>query len=123
PETYADLNLCRLVINNLLGNALKYSSKKIQAQIEVGFIHQGGRDIYFVKDNGVGFDPESSEKIFEVFERAHLRKEFEGNGIGLAIVKRIIEKHQGIVWAESNLGQGATFFFCLESPDTHKSSS
>lgn len=120
PETFADLNMCRLVIHNLLGNALKYSSRNNQARVEVGFRHQGGRNIYFVKDNGVGFDPESSEKIFEVFERAHLRKEFEGNGIGLAIVKRIVEKHLGIVWAESNLGQGATFFFCLESPETSK---
>ncbi|NJO02215.1 MAG: hypothetical protein HC880_11470 [Bacteroidia bacterium] len=113
PAVYADANAMRLVMLNLLSNSLKYTSRKAKAVIEVGSFEKESKQIYYVKDDGVGFNPEYADKIFEVFQRAHLRKEFEGNGVGLAIVKRVIEKHGGSIWAEAAEEQGATFFFSL----------
>ncbi|QWV93443.1 GHKL domain-containing protein [Geomonas oryzisoli] len=97
---------------NLLENAWKYTSTTAAAKIEVGRLIVDDRLIIFVKDNGVGFDSSYKEKLFEAFQRLHGR-EFEGNGIGLATVRRVIERHQGKIWAESEKGEGAIFFFTL----------
>ena len=97
---------------NLLGNAWKYSSRNPAARIEFGKRQHAGQDIFFVKDNGVGFDMAYSDKLFGAFQRLH-GSEYEGNGIGLATVKRIIERHGGEVWAESKVNEGATFYFSL----------
>lgn len=108
-----DESLMEMVLQNLIGNAWKYSSGKTDAVISVGMIQEGGAEIFFVKDNGVGFDMAYKEKLFRVFERLH-GKEFEGTGIGLATVQRIIERHGGRIWAEGFVGLGATFYFTLE---------
>ena len=113
PEIEADYNLLRQVVVNILSNAVKYSSKVEQPIIQIGWTKEDSNLVYFVKDNGVGFDMEYSDKLYGVFQRLHTTKEFEGTGVGLAIVKRIIEKHGGRVWAESKVGEGATFYFSL----------
>ncbi len=113
PGTTGDKSMLRLVLTNLLSNAIKYSSRRKESKVQVGYFENNQENTYFVKDNGVGFDQAYADKIFEVFQRAHLRKEFDGNGVGLAIVKRIIEKHGGQIWAESQPEQGATFYFTL----------
>ncbi len=105
----ADPKLVRVLLDNLLRNAVKFSSPKEVAIIEIG-IH---KNAFFVKDNGVGFNPAYSDKLFVAFERLHSHHEFPGSGIGLATVQRIVQRHGGIVWAESTEGQGATFYFTL----------
>ena len=115
PPSSADSGLIKQVWMNLLSNALKYTSRRETARIEVG----GGPDnstdhtLYFVKDNGVGFDMRYAHKLFGVFQRLHLAEEYEGTGVGLAIVQRIIHRHGGRIWAEAEPDQGATFFFTL----------
>jgi PAS domain S-box-containing protein len=113
PDTQADYNLLKQVVINLISNAIKYSGKIEHPVIQVGYTKKENSIEYFVKDNGAGFDMEYSDKLFGVFQRLHSTKEFEGTGVGLAIVKRIIEKHGGAVWAESKVGEGATFYFSL----------
>ena len=113
PGIEADYNLLKQVVINLLSNAIKYSGKVEHPIIQVGFTEKENAIVYFVKDNGAGFDMEYSDKLFGVFQRLHSTKEFEGTGVGLAIVKRIVEKHGGTVWAESKVGEGATFYFSL----------
>ncbi len=110
----ADANMLRQVWVNLLSNALKYSNKKERSIIEIGSLkgHSSGK-IYFVKDNGVGFDMAYIHKLFGVFQRLHKATEFEGTGVGLALVKRIIDKHEGQIWAEAAIDVGATFYFTL----------
>ncbi|GEM_PF-2769950 len=110
-----DASLLDMVLQNLIGNAWKYSSKTPGARISFGRSREPGGDVFFVKDNGVGFDPAYGDKLFRVFERLH-GAEFEGTGIGLATVQRIIQRHGGKVWAESELGNGATFSFTLAAP-------
>jgi signal transduction histidine kinase len=110
---YGDLNLLRVALENLLGNAWKFSSKTTSPRIEVGTIEHNGRQAYFVRDNGVGFDMKYADKLFQPFQRLHKSSEFAGTGIGLATVQRIIRRHGGEVWAESNAGEGATFYFTL----------
>ena len=110
-----DERLLRLVMENLLGNAWKFTSRTPQAMISVGRLENGGA--FFVRDNGVGFDMAYAGKLFGAFQRLHTQAEFPGTGIGLATVHRVVVRHQGRVWAESQLGQGTTFFFALsESP-------
>jgi PAS domain S-box-containing protein len=108
-----DTTTIRLVITNLLSNALKYTSKTVNPVILVASVPGKVETMYYVKDNGVGFDMKYVNKLFGVFQRLHSAKEFEGNGVGLAIVQRIIHRHGGRVWAEAEAGKGATFFFTL----------
>jgi len=112
-EANADRALVRQVWINLISNALKYSSKKEHPIIEIGSHLKANEIIYYVKDNGAGFSMDFAHKLFNVFQRLHADTEFEGTGIGLAIVHRIIKKHNGIVWAEGIPGKGATFYFSL----------
>ncbi|MEL6674403.1 MAG: ATP-binding protein [Bacteroidota bacterium] len=112
-EAYGDKAMIRQVITNLLSNALKYTQKVERAEIEIkGFWH-GDEYVYQVKDNGVGFDANQSEEMFRVFHRLHTPEEFEGSGVGLAIVQKIVQRHKGRVWASGSRDQGASFFFCL----------
>jgi PAS domain S-box-containing protein len=115
PRANADPALIRQVLANLIGNAIKYTRKRKLAQIEVGGSVHGSENLYYVKDNGAGFDPRYADKLFGVFQRLHSEAEFEGTGVGLALVQRIINRHGGRVWAESQVDQGATFFFTLPS--------
>jgi PAS domain S-box-containing protein len=108
-----DKNLIGLVLQNLLGNAWKYSSKTSEPRIEMGTLEHNGKQAYFVRDNGVGFDMTYANKLFQPFQRLHKATEFSGTGIGLATVQRIIRRHGGEVWAESKVGEGATFYFTL----------
>lgn len=117
PVAHADQSLIRQVWVNLLSNAIKFTRKKNIAVITVGSRQDNGNDIYYVKDNGAGFDMKYIDKLFMVFQRLHTVQEFEGTGIGLSIVKRIIEKHGGKVWAEAAVDQGATFYFFLAKPN------
>ena len=108
-----DLGLLKIVVENLLSNAWKYSSKKPNARIEFGSLKDNGETIYFVKDNGAGFDMQYVDKLFGAFQRLHHREQFDGIGIGLATVKRIISRHNGKIWAESEIDQQTTFYFTL----------
>jgi PAS domain S-box-containing protein len=108
-----DKNLLGLVLQNLLGNAWKYSSKNSKPIIEMGTVEHNGKPAYFVRDNGVGFEMTYANKLFKPFQRLHKASEFEGTGIGLATVQRIIRRHGGEVWAEAKIGEGATFYFTL----------
>ena len=114
PAAYGDPALLRQVWTNLLSNAIKYSRKTEQARIEIGALAEAQRSVYFVRDNGVGFDMKYADKLFGVFQRLHHADEFEGTGIGLAIVQRVIHRHGGRVWAEAKVNEGATFYFTLE---------
>ena len=119
PACLADPTLLQQVYANLLSNAFKYSRHKDLAVIEIGSQYEAGRCVYFVKDNGAGFEPEYAHKLFGVFQRLHQAEEFEGTGVGLAIVQRIIHRHGGKIWAESEVGKGARFFFTLGEGDQH----
>lgn len=110
---HSDSGLLRQVWINLISNAVKYSSKQTAPEIIISSEQKDGMIIYSVKDNGVGFDMKFADKLFGVFQRLHNLKEFEGTGIGLALVNRIITKHGGKIWAEAKVGEGAIFSFSL----------
>ena len=113
PPARGDRDMLRQAITNLLDNAAKFTRRRAPGRIEVGHQADGQETIYFVKDNGAGFDQRYAGKLFGVFQRLHRADEFEGTGVGLAIVQRIVQRHGGRVWAESQPDAGATFFFTL----------
>ncbi len=122
PTVRGDPELLRVVWINLLSNALKYSSRQPRPEIQVGTQTAGdGKAVFFVRDNGVGFDMRYGGKLFNVFQRLHRQDEFEGIGIGLATVRRVIERHGGRVWAESRINEGAAFYFCIEEEQANTS--
>jgi light-regulated signal transduction histidine kinase (bacteriophytochrome) len=139
-EAYADPGLIRIVWTNLISNALKFTTQRDPARIHIGCLScQEARSIlrektdktiredqnqvvFFVQDNGVGFDQQYADKLFGVFQRLHQNDEFEGTGIGLAIVKQIIRRHGGSVWAEGQVNEGATFYFSLEAYEADRPS-
>ncbi len=116
PTVEADAGMLRQVFTNLIENALKYTRPKARALIEIGSKPDGAELMFYVRDNGVGFDPRYAGKLFGVFQRLHRAEEFEGTGIGLANVRRVIQKHGGRTWAEAELDSGATFYFALPIP-------
>ncbi len=113
PTVECDSGLIRLVFINLLSNAIKYTRPRDEAVIEVGCLKTNDKNAVFVRDNGVGFSMKYADKLFGVFQRLHRSEEFEGTGVGLATVERIVRKHGSKVWAQSTEGQGATFYFTL----------
>jgi light-regulated signal transduction histidine kinase (bacteriophytochrome) len=115
PVVKADTGLMKVVWTNLLENAVKYTRPREKAIIHIGVLsdEDPSRVTFFVKDNGVGFDPQFAEKIFGVFQRLHKESDFEGSGVGLATVQRIVRRHGGRIWAEAKPDEGATFFFSL----------
>jgi light-regulated signal transduction histidine kinase (bacteriophytochrome) len=115
---YGDQTLLHSVLLNLLGNAWKFTSKQPDARIEFGTQTQSVPRIYFVRDNGAGFDMQYAEKLFGAFQRLHDTKEFPGTGVGLATVQRIIHRHGGRIWAKSEVGHGSTFSFALEAAES-----
>ncbi len=112
-EVKGDKFLLQEVLENLIGNAWKYTGRKESAVIKFGVTEHEGKPVCFVRDNGIGFDSSQAAKLFEPFQTLHNRDEFKGHGIGLATVKRIIQRHGGQVWAEGKVGKGATFYFTL----------
>lgn len=115
PEVEADSGLMRVALDNLMRNAWKYTSRHPSACIEFGAMRLRGETLYFVRDDGAGFDPRLSEQLFQPFHRLHSRSEFQGTGIGLATVQRILSRHGGRIWAEGAVEKGATFWFTLRS--------
>jgi PAS domain S-box-containing protein len=115
PEAFADSTFIKQVWINLISNAVKFTSLRSNPEIRIGAYKEDKSNVYFIKDNGVGFNPDYSHKLFGVFQRLHKANEFEGTGVGLAIVQRIINRHGGRVWAEGREGYGATFYFSLPS--------
>ena len=114
PPCQGDPSLLRQVWINLLSNAFKFTRHQDNARIEVGHRQIDSQGVYYVKDNGAGFEIEYADKLFGVFQRLHRAEDYEGTGVGLATVQRIIQRHGGKIWAEGEVGKGATFSFTLE---------
>jgi light-regulated signal transduction histidine kinase (bacteriophytochrome) len=115
PAIDCDRGLMKQVLANLISNAVKYTGTREKGLIEIGQMTIEGQTAFFVRDNGVGFDMKLASRLFAPFQRLHQDHEFEGTGIGLATVQRIIEKHRGRIWAESEPGRGSTFFFTINA--------
>src|SRR5690606_6841044 len=113
PIVSADLMMLRMAVRDLVSNAVKYTRDQDVAEIEIGSLQQDSEVIFWVKDNGVGFDMQYANKLFGVFQRLHRWEDYEGTGIGLANVRRVIERHGGRTWAQAEVNQGAAFFFSL----------
>jgi hypothetical protein len=113
-EDTADPRLMRVALENLLGNAWKFTGKQSEAVIEFGSTKEGEKKAYFIRDNGAGFDMAYADKLFAPFQRLHTTEEYAGTGIGLATVQRIARRHGGKVWAEGQVDKGATFYFSLQ---------
>ncbi|MCL4695207.1 MAG: GHKL domain-containing protein, partial [Candidatus Hydrogenedentes bacterium] len=113
PTARGDANLLRQVLVNLLSNAVKFSRDAESPRIHVGARRENGAVVYYVEDKGCGFDMRHADKLFKVFQRLHRREEYEGSGVGLALVHNIIRRHGGRVWADAERGRGATFYFTL----------
>lgn len=105
----------QIVLQNLLRNAWKFTGRRDPAQIEFGCEQKNGMTVFYVRDNGAGFDPQMADRLFKPFQRLHAVSEFPGTGIGLATVQRIIRRHGGEVWAEGEIDKGAAFYFTLDS--------
>ncbi len=118
-KAQGDPDLLQVALENLLGNAWKFTSRRSAAAVVLGLERQNGRSLFFVRDNGVGFDPKYRHKLFGAFQRLHSEQEFAGTGIGLATVHRIIHRHGGEIWAEGTVNQGATFYFTLPGLRKH----
>jgi light-regulated signal transduction histidine kinase (bacteriophytochrome) len=114
PPAHADYSLMSQVFVNLISNAIKYSSTKPAPEVTIGATERKDGTVYYIADNGVGFDMQYYDKLFGVFQRLHSAEEFEGTGVGLALIKRIITRHGGKIWAEAKPGEGATFYFTLK---------
>jgi len=113
PPAHGDGEMLREVFLNLFSNAVKFTGPKETGRIEAGGASAAGENTYYIRDNGVGFDPAHAGRIFDCFQRLHKEKEFKGTGVGLAIVQRIISRHGGRIWAEGEPGKGAAFYFTL----------
>jgi light-regulated signal transduction histidine kinase (bacteriophytochrome) len=103
--------MLKLALANLVSNAVKFSRSRDKPVVEIGSVDEGGKAVYFVRDNGIGFDMRYADRIFGVYQRLHPPEEYEGTGVGLAIVRRVIDLHGGRIWVESERGKGTTFFF------------
>jgi light-regulated signal transduction histidine kinase (bacteriophytochrome) len=114
-EAQGDLSMMRQLWINLISNALKYSRRQEVSRIEIGCKNENNQVVYYIQDNGVGFDMKYADKLFGVFQRLHKIEEFDGTGVGLALVHRIITRHGGKIWAEGRINEGATFFFFIPS--------
>ena len=115
PTLSVDAGQIRQLFQNLIGNALKFHGEQ-SPEIHIGAQRTEGRWVFSVRDNGIGIDPQYYERIFQIFQRLHTRKDYPGTGIGLAICKKIVERHGGTIWVESQPGQGATFYFSIPDP-------
>jgi light-regulated signal transduction histidine kinase (bacteriophytochrome) len=118
PRVMGDATLLQAVLENLFSNTWKFTKNTNNPCIEFGCLQKDGEDVYYVRDNGIGFDMKYSNKLFGTFNRLHKQEDYEGTGIGLATVKRIIKRHGGKVWADSKVGNGATFYFTLSTIKT-----
>jgi light-regulated signal transduction histidine kinase (bacteriophytochrome) len=115
PTVECDQGLMKQVFINLIGNSVKYTRQRDVAKIEIGQTPMGGETAVYVRDNGTGFDMIAAEKLFAAFQRFHRQEEFEGTGVGLATVRRIVQRHGGRIWADAEVDKGATFYFTLGS--------
>jgi light-regulated signal transduction histidine kinase (bacteriophytochrome) len=113
PSAMGDAALLHQALSNLVDNAFKFTRRTARAHVEIGSRAEGGETVYYVRDNGAGFDMKYAKKLFGVFQRLHVEADFVGTGVGLALVQRIVHRHGGRVWGDAQVDQGATFYFTL----------